>query len=70
MWAHEHWNLSVPADILTFGGRSGISGYFSNVDYRLNDLGYTFEQNVDMVKLINFGLTWKYIQKKNILSYV
>lgn len=23
-----------------------------------------------MVKLLNFGLTWKYIQKKNLLSYV
>jgi 4-aminobutyrate aminotransferase-like enzyme len=23
-----------------------------------------------MVKLLNFGLTWKYIQKKNLLNYV
>lgn len=23
-----------------------------------------------MVKLLNFGVTWKYIQKKNLLSYV
>jgi hypothetical protein len=23
-----------------------------------------------MVKLVNFGVTWKYIQKKNLLSYV
>lgn len=23
-----------------------------------------------MVKLLNFGVTWKYIQKKNLLNYV
>lgn len=23
-----------------------------------------------MVKLLNFGVTWKYIQKKNLLTYV
>ena len=23
-----------------------------------------------MVKLLNFGVTWKYIQQKNLLSYV
>lgn len=60
MWAHEHWNLATPADIVTFGGKSGISGFYSTVNFRLEELG-TFEQNVDMVKLVNFGLTWKYI---------
>jgi 4-aminobutyrate aminotransferase-like enzyme len=25
---------------------------------------------VDVVKLLNFGLTWKHIQRKNLLSYV
>lgn len=69
MWAHEHWNLAIPADIVTFGGKAGISGFYSTVNFRLEELG-SFEQNVDMVKLVNFGLTWKYIQKKNLLSYV
>jgi len=32
--------------------------------------GFTMDQNVDMVKLMNFGVTWKYIQQKNLLSYV
>ena len=70
MWAHEHWNLKDSADIVTFGGKAGISGFYSTVDFRLSDLGYSFEQNVDMVKLLNFGVTWKYIQRKNLLSYV
>jgi 4-aminobutyrate aminotransferase/(S)-3-amino-2-methylpropionate transaminase len=70
MWGHEHWNLSEPVDIVTFGGKAGISGYYSTIDFRLNELGCSFEQNVDMVKLINYGVTWKYIQRKNLLSYV
>jgi 4-aminobutyrate aminotransferase/(S)-3-amino-2-methylpropionate transaminase len=36
MWAHEHWNLSVPADVVTFGGKAGISGFYSTVDLRLD----------------------------------
>lgn len=76
MWGHEHWNLSTPVDIVTFGGKAGISGFYSTVDLRLDQIGdgdfegFTFEQQVDMVKLLNYGLTWKYIQKKNLLSYV
>lgn len=31
MWAHEHWNLSTPADIVTFGGATGISGFYSTL---------------------------------------
>ena len=70
MWGHEHWNLATPADLVTFGGKAGISGFYSTIDFRLDSLNYSFEQNVDMVKLANFGVTWKYIQKKNLLSYV
>ena len=76
MWGLEHWNLSTPADIVTFGGKAGISGFYSTVNFRLDELSIgnaseiPFEQNVDMVKLLNFGVTWKYIQKKNLLSFV
>jgi 4-aminobutyrate aminotransferase/(S)-3-amino-2-methylpropionate transaminase len=72
MWAHEHWYLSEPADLVTFGGRAGISGFYSSIEYRLSDDhdGVSFDQSVDMVKLVNFGLTWKFVQKKNILNYV
>lgn len=37
MWGHEHWNLSDPVDIVTFGGKSGVSGFYSTLDYRLTD---------------------------------
>jgi len=35
IWAHEHWNLSNPADFVTFGGRAGISGFYTNYKFRL-----------------------------------
>ena len=38
MWAHEHWYLATPADIVTFGGRTGISGFYSTHAFRLSDV--------------------------------
>ncbi len=71
-WALEHWNLQDPADIVTFAQRTGIAGFFSKLDFKLaeGEENTCFQQNTDPVKIINFGLTWKYMQKKNILSYV
>ena len=61
LWAHEHWYLSEAPDIVTFGGKTGVSGFYSTFDYNLKDLGIIFEQNVDMIKLLNYGVVWKYI---------
>jgi 4-aminobutyrate aminotransferase/(S)-3-amino-2-methylpropionate transaminase len=47
MWGHEHWNLSNPVDIVTFGGKAGISGYFSTVDFRLDELSSTAQQSFE-----------------------
>lgn len=62
-WALEHWNLEDAADLVTFGQRSGISGFFSTHEYRLIEGpdSICFQQNADIVKLLNFGITWKYI---------
>lgn len=38
-WAHEHWNLKDCPDIVTFGEKSGISGFYSTLDFRLNQFG-------------------------------
>lgn len=45
MWAHEHWNLKTPVDIVSFGGKAGISGFYSTINFRLDELGqgYSFE---------------------------
>ena len=43
MWAHEHWNLSNSADFVTFGGRAGISGFYTNHKFRLAESDFSFD---------------------------
>lgn len=43
LWAHEHWYLKDVPDIVTFGGKSGISGFFSSNNIMLSELGVVFE---------------------------
>ncbi len=72
MWGYEHWNLTQAQapDFVTFGGKSGISGFYSTIDYKLSDTGISFDQNVDMVKVLNYGITWQTIQRKDLLTLV
>jgi 4-aminobutyrate aminotransferase/(S)-3-amino-2-methylpropionate transaminase len=30
-WAHEYWYSQSPPDMMTFGGKSGISGFYSTL---------------------------------------
>jgi len=39
MWAHEHWNLDSPPDIVTFSKKLQAAGFFHNLQFRPN-LGY------------------------------
>ena len=32
-WAHEHWDLDTPPDIVTFAKKMQIAGYFTTKDY-------------------------------------
>jgi 4-aminobutyrate aminotransferase-like enzyme len=74
MWAHEHWYLNSNdggcADMMTFAGKTGISGFYSTVDYRVDPHCTGFEQHVDMIRLLNFGTIWKEIQYRNLLELV
>jgi len=73
MWAHEHWYLSErdggAPDIVTFGGRAGISGFYSTKAYAV-DAHAEMEQNVNMVDVLNYGVTWRAIQDNNLLDWV
>jgi len=55
---------------VTFGGKAGAAGFYYTTDFKLKDLNISFEQNVDMVKIINYGIVWQTILRKNLLSYV
>lgn len=65
MWAHDHWYLQDydggAPDIISFGGKAGISGVFCGPEYRVSPQCSAFTQVVDMVKLINYGIVWKEI---------
>lgn len=69
MWGHEHWYLSDHPDIVTFGGKASVSGFYTPIEYRLYDK-YPLEQNVDLIKLLNYGVVWKTILRKNLLGMV
>ena len=56
--------------MVTFGGKAGISGYFSSYDYRMNAHCASFEQSIDMSQVFNFGFTWRYMQRKSLLELV
>lgn len=38
-WGHEHWytHEGEGPSFATFGGKSGISGFYSTLEHRLND---------------------------------
>ncbi|MFS8160252.1 MAG: hypothetical protein ACMG6E_08605 [Candidatus Roizmanbacteria bacterium] len=36
----------------------------------MSNLGVSFEQNVEMVKLLNYGIVWQTIQKGELLGLV
>ena len=74
MWACEHWYLQERdggcPDMVTFGGKAGISGFYSTYDFRLNPHCASFEQNLDVAQLLSYGVTWRQIQSQGLLEYV
>ena len=56
-WAFQYWYLheDEAPDMMTFGGKSGISGFYSKQEFKLLNL----KSNIDMTKLLNYGLMWK-----------
>lgn len=43
-WAHQFWYLrdDQAPDFVTFGGKSGLGGFYSNLKHRLNDEATSF----------------------------
>jgi len=66
-WAHEYWYLHDAPDFVTFGGKSGLGGFYSTMNHRLNEEGVSFSQNLDMKKVLNYGKTWSIIDHHNLL---
>jgi 4-aminobutyrate aminotransferase/(S)-3-amino-2-methylpropionate transaminase len=72
MWAHEHWYLNEDMDggapdLVTFGGRAGISGFYSSREYAPL---WSSEQHVNVVDVLSYGSMWRTIQARNYLKMV
>lgn len=52
IWGHDNWYLQDRdggcPDMVTFGGKAGISGFYSTYDFRLNPHCASLEQNLDV----------------------
>jgi 4-aminobutyrate aminotransferase-like enzyme len=70
-WGHDQWYLSdeQTPDFVTFGGKSGLGGFYSTLNYRLNNNATKFHQNINMSKLLHYGAIWKTISRDNILHW-
>lgn len=63
-WAHEHWYLHKgnEPDMVTFGGKSSIGGFFSSNDCRMSDEeAVCFSQNVVATNVARYGKIWETI---------
>lgn len=70
-WGHDHWYLHDDQcpDYVTFGGKSGIAGFYSTLEHRLNDEATSFEKSLDMAKLLAYGEIWRIIEHKNLFHW-
>lgn len=65
-WGHQWWYLAddQAPDFVTFGGKSGLGGFYSTIAQRLDD-ATTFSQNLNMASLLHYGAIWKTIKQDN-----
>jgi len=53
---------------MTFGGNTGLSGFYSTLDYRVDPMCCAYEQNINMTHVVNYGMIWQTIQRRNLLE--
>lgn len=73
-WAHQHWYLSEDSspDYVTFGGKSGVSGFYATESHKLNDEATSFQGQLDsesMLKVVKFGQIYKIAEKEYLLHW-
>jgi len=70
MWAHDYWYLTQSPDIVTFSGKTGVNGFYSTKDCKVNDFGVTMDPNMDLAKVQQFQILWQNIQYYELLDLV
>jgi 4-aminobutyrate aminotransferase/(S)-3-amino-2-methylpropionate transaminase len=59
-WGHEHWHCSgeKTPDYVSFGGKSGLGGFYAAESHKLNDEGTSFQGNLDndqLLRVVKYG---------------
>ncbi|KND88276.1 4-aminobutyrate aminotransferase [Tolypocladium ophioglossoides CBS 100239] len=70
MWAHEHWNLTSPADMVTFSKKAQAAGfYFSRADLRPDKPYRQFNTWMgDPARAILFNAIYDEIEKGDLIN--
>jgi 4-aminobutyrate aminotransferase/(S)-3-amino-2-methylpropionate transaminase len=68
-WAHEHWNLSSPPDMVTFAKKMQASGFYHNIEYRPSAPYRNFNTWMgDPVRALQLDTTLKEIKSKKLIE--
>lgn len=70
-WAHEHWNLETPPDVVTFSKKMQAAGFFHNLSLRAPQAYRNFNTWIgDPIRALQAGVIIKEIKEKNLLQNV
>eukprot|EP00026_Physarum_polycephalum_P006335 Phypoly_transcript_06377.p1 GENE.Phypoly_transcript_06377~~Phypoly_transcript_06377.p1 ORF type:complete len:499 (+),score=106.12 Phypoly_transcript_06377:72-1568(+) len=70
-WAHEHWNLSSPPDIVTFSKKMQAAGYYHNIEFRPSEPYRNFNTWMgDPIRALELETVANQIKKDNLLQTV
>lgn len=53
MWAHNHWNLPSPPDIVSFSKKAFTGGYYYADSMRINEVLFSVEKLLSQVSMVN-----------------
>jgi len=68
-WAHEHWNLETPPDIVTFAKKMQACGFYHNHEYRSQQPFRNFNTWMgDPIRALQLDETIKYIKDNHLVE--
>jgi 4-aminobutyrate aminotransferase/(S)-3-amino-2-methylpropionate transaminase len=71
LWAHEQLNLPEPPDMVTFGKKMQMGGFFSNDAYNITQFGRMYQtRNGDRARALLAKTTLQTIENENLLANV
>jgi len=70
-WAHEHWNLTSPPDIVTFSKKMQAAGFYHNIQFRPNESYRNFNTWMgDPIRALELESVVSQIKKDNLVETV